>query len=72
MRVVDATSAIFQEISVSFSALRSRFISPRRLLIPCSDDLTVEVIFFGNSDKSGDVVINREASAVANDVKAKL
>jgi pyruvate dehydrogenase phosphatase len=37
-----------------------------------SDDLTVEVIFFGNSDKSGDVVVNKEASALANDVKAKL
>ena len=36
------------------------------------DDLTVEVIFFGNSDKSGDVVVNREASASAGDVKAKL
>ncbi|KAF4625021.1 hypothetical protein G7Y89_g13148 [Cudoniella acicularis] len=36
------------------------------------DDLTVEVIFFGNSDKSGDVMINKEASASAKDVKAKL
>lgn len=36
------------------------------------DDLTVEVIFFGNSDKSGDVVLNKEASATAADVKAKL
>ncbi|KUJ12202.1 protein serine/threonine phosphatase 2C [Mollisia scopiformis] len=36
------------------------------------DDLTVEVIFFGNSDKSGDVVLNKEASASAGDVKAKL
>ncbi|KAF8855934.1 protein serine/threonine phosphatase 2C [Acephala macrosclerotiorum] len=36
------------------------------------DDLTVEVIFFGNSDKSGDVVLNKEASASAADVKAKL
>ncbi|KAL3418047.1 protein phosphatase 2c [Phlyctema vagabunda] len=36
------------------------------------DDLTVEVIFFGNGDKNGDVVVNKEASAVANDVKAKL
>ncbi|RDW60677.1 hypothetical protein BP6252_12060 [Coleophoma cylindrospora] len=36
------------------------------------DDLTVEVIFFGNGDKSGDVVVNKEASATANDIKAKL
>jgi len=36
------------------------------------DDLTVEVIFFGESDKSGDVVLNKEASASAGDVKAKL
>ncbi|TVY38199.1 Protein phosphatase 2C-like protein [Lachnellula occidentalis] len=36
------------------------------------DDLTVEVIFFGNSDKSGDVVVNKEASASAKEIKAKL
>ncbi|KAL5328204.1 hypothetical protein ACEPPN_001700 [Leptodophora sp. 'Broadleaf-Isolate-01'] len=36
------------------------------------DDLTVEVIFFGNSDKSGDVVVNKEASASAAEPKAKL
>ncbi|EKD16893.1 pyruvate dehydrogenase phosphatase [Drepanopeziza brunnea f. sp. 'multigermtubi' MB_m1] len=36
------------------------------------DDLTVQVIFFGDSDKGGDVVLNREASATASDVKAKL
>jgi pyruvate dehydrogenase phosphatase len=41
------------------------------LIVP-SDDLTVEVIFFGNSDKSGDVVVNKEASASAKDIKAKL
>jgi len=35
------------------------------------DDLTVEVIFFGDGEKSGDVVRNKEASA-AGDVKAKL
>jgi pyruvate dehydrogenase phosphatase len=37
-----------------------------------SDDLTVEVIFFGNGDKSGDVVVNKEASAATHDIKAKL
>lgn len=37
------------------------------------DDLTVEVIFFGNGDKSGDVTVNHEASAnINNDVKPKL
>jgi pyruvate dehydrogenase phosphatase len=37
------------------------------------DDLTVEVIFFGDGEKSGDVVLNKEASASATaDVKAKL
>lgn len=35
------------------------------------DDLTVEVIFFGNSDKSGDLTVNREASA-AMEAKPKL
>jgi pyruvate dehydrogenase phosphatase len=35
------------------------------------DDLTVEVIFFGNSDKTGDLVVNKDASA-SNDIKAKL
>lgn len=34
--------------------------------------MTVEVIFFGNSDKSGDVVVNKEASALGSDIKAKL
>ncbi|KAK2629146.1 hypothetical protein QTJ16_002249 [Diplocarpon rosae] len=36
------------------------------------DDLTVQVIFFGDSDKSGDVVLNKEASASVSDVKPKL
>ncbi|KAH0534065.1 hypothetical protein FGG08_007331 [Glutinoglossum americanum] len=36
------------------------------------DDLTVEVIFFGEGDKSGNVVLNVEASAPHGDVKAKL
>jgi len=37
-----------------------------------SDDLTVEVIFFGNGEKTGDVKINEEASANIKDVKPKL
>ncbi len=42
------------------------------------DDLTVEVIFFGEGSKSGDVVVNKEASAEKNsgngngELKAKL
>lgn len=37
------------------------------------DDLTVQVIFFGNGDKTGEVVPNQEASAPLNEpVKAKL
>jgi hypothetical protein len=44
-----------------------------RKLIKSRDDLTVEVIFFGDGEKSGDVVLNKEASASATaDVKAKL
>ncbi|MCJ1308430.1 hypothetical protein MMC25_002083 [Agyrium rufum] len=36
------------------------------------DDLTVEVIFFGDNDKSGSVVQNMEASAAGRNTKAKL
>ncbi|KAI9885405.1 MAG: hypothetical protein M1823_002789 [Watsoniomyces obsoletus] len=36
------------------------------------DDLTVEVIFFGEGDHSGNVVLNPEASAGATQFKAKL
>lgn len=38
----------------------------------CRDDLTVEVIFFGEGDNSGNVVQNTEASASTADGKAKL
>lgn len=38
----------------------------------CRDDLTVEVIFFGESDQSGNVVLNPEASASDKAMKAKL
>lgn len=30
--------------------------------MPYRDDLTVEVIFFGDGDKTGDVAVNTEAS----------
>ncbi|KAI9735764.1 MAG: hypothetical protein M1818_006373 [Claussenomyces sp. TS43310] len=36
------------------------------------DDLTVEVIFFGNGDSSGNVTVNKDASATLDDVKAKI
>ncbi len=36
------------------------------------DDLTVEVIFFGEGDRSGSVVLNPEASAQSAQLKAKL
>ncbi|KAH6622991.1 phosphatase 2C-like domain-containing protein [Chaetomium tenue] len=37
------------------------------------DDLTVQVIFFGNGERTGEVVLNQDATAAANKpVKAKL
>ncbi|KAF2204738.1 protein serine/threonine phosphatase 2C [Delitschia confertaspora ATCC 74209] len=36
------------------------------------DDLTVEVIFFGEGKVTGNVTLNKEASAPVSDVKAKL
>lgn len=42
------------------------------LLIACRDDLTVEVIFFGEGITTGNVTLNKEASAPAPEVKAKL
>jgi pyruvate dehydrogenase phosphatase len=37
-----------------------------------SDDLTVEVIFFGDGEATGTVKLNKEASAAAQDIKPKL
>lgn len=37
-----------------------------------SDDLTVEVIFFGESEDTGVVTINSEASASGREIPAKL
>ena len=39
---------------------------------PCRDDLTVEVIFFGEGNESGDVTLNAEATAPNLGAKAKL
>lgn len=36
------------------------------------DDLTVEVIFFGEGETTGTVTLNKEASASAEMAKAKL
>lgn len=36
------------------------------------DDLTVQVIFFGNGERTGEVVVNLDATAPAKPVKAKL
>jgi hypothetical protein len=52
-------------------AAPSLFLCKQKLIID-RDDLTVEVIFFGDGEKSGDVVLNKEASASAGDAKAKL
>lgn len=37
-----------------------------------SDDLTVQVIFFGNGEKTGEVMINSDATAEEPALKAKL
>jgi pyruvate dehydrogenase phosphatase len=47
---------------------------PSELTDTIRDDLTVEVIFFGESESTGNVVINAEATAVSSngELKAKL
>jgi hypothetical protein len=67
MCAVDPTSTVFEAVSVSNDHLVVIM-----KLTGDRDDLTVEVIFFGNTDKSGDVVVNKEASATPKDIKAKL
>jgi pyruvate dehydrogenase phosphatase len=42
------------------------------MLMICRDDLTVEVIFFGEGAANGSVTLNKEASAPAPEVKSKL
>lgn len=56
---------------------RYRYVNPSAALGDCSshnhrDDLTVTVIFFGEGDATGNVDINKEASAVASGTKPKL
>lgn len=42
------------------------------MLTSFSDDLTVEVIFFGDTENTGAVTINSEASAMGREIPAKL
>lgn len=42
------------------------------LLLPFRDDLTVQVIFFGNGEQTGEVTLNLEATAEQDAPKAKL
>jgi hypothetical protein len=65
---VDAARSLLPKISVGKLTSLSRAQTNDLF----SDDLTVEVIFFGNGEKSGDVVVNKEASASASNVQAKL
>lgn len=61
MRALDAAQPIFAAIQVAIvipSPSPSRPGANRH-----RDDLTVEVIFFGEGDKSGNVEINEEATA---------
>lgn len=44
----------------------------RHALTRNRDDLTVEVIFFGEGAATGNVTLNKEATAPASDAKAKL
>jgi pyruvate dehydrogenase phosphatase len=44
----------------------------RTSLTSFRDDLTVEVIFFGEGAATGTVTLNQEASAPTPEVKAKL
>lgn len=42
------------------------------LIAHCSDDLTVQVIFFGQTEKTGEVTMNMDASAEGQIPKPKL
>lgn len=82
MRFADPPKPIFATVSVSLyiSISSPCFLdlqgSPFSFIWLISlrnrDDLTVEVIFFGEGDNSGDVVRNPDASASNIGLKAKL
>ena len=69
MCVVDAAESVFEEIPVSSQKDRTGGLSADVLN---RDDLTVEVIFFGEGENTGTVTLNKEASASGGEVKAKL
>jgi pyruvate dehydrogenase phosphatase len=48
------------------------FFTKQPSLIHLRDDLTVEVIFFGDSPSTGNVTLNKEASAPEPEVRANL
>lgn len=68
MRVVDASQPVFPAIPVSHC--------PQLWLISTnclsSDDVTVEVIFFGEGPDNRTISINEEASAAEEAAKPKL
>jgi hypothetical protein len=72
VRALDASIAILATLPVSF--LRSQALSVKIVLTTLpSDDLTVQVIFFGEGQKTGEVLVNQEASSLPKSpVRAKL
>lgn len=71
MRVVDVAKSVLATVQVSCVPHRNPMIrgwSDGTL----RDDLTVEVIFFGEGNTSGNVTLNQEASAASPEMKAKL
>lgn len=68
MCVADAAKPLLPPLQVSSAQIR---IVEEFSTDLCRDDLTVEVIFFGEGENTGTVTLNKEASA-SGDVKAKL
>ena len=69
MCVIDAAESILEAIPVSCHGnlfAQSNTDSSNR------DDLTIEVIFFGEGENTGTVTLNKDASASGGEVKAKL
>lgn len=68
MRIIDAAESVLQKIQVS--CVGHIHLDDANHV---RDDLTVEVIFFGNGEKNDrSVTVNKDASATLEDVKAKL
>lgn len=72
MRASHTPRTVLEEISVRTPS--SRTLSATLLIqgLRFSDDLTVQVIFFGQAEKTGEVTMNMEASAEGQAPKAKL